>query len=271
MLRITAITVIFGIWIQFCSASAKVFDAHRLLQFQKEKPGSATKTTSLNLGAAVLHVGNFLTSHADLARKVAILDLHSYADAPGLGLQSEALINSVTEAITTRQAAALLVVMPVELHKYRPRDLLVWREMEASLMSFPELTVPVFFAYENPSIRKLIDQLHASGFMDPSPFALTDRYQLNFQLEAPLQLPVFPVSNIQGLLSGSDAQLPTIAIVSYYDSLGSCGSVKWVQHQWQRSGFSPCTCKDFFTPVCHERDNCRSIQRHFLAHWCWHG
>jgi len=201
------------------------FDAYRLLQVEKSKVSYGSKAVAMNFVAAPL--GEIVPSNpplpGDLARKVVVVTLGDV-----VGEEGESVANAVADAIKIRQAAGLLLVLPTDLHQYAAAELAAWQELEQALISIPDLHVPVYFVFENDGIAAMSADLKEMGPQVQSAFSQEDRYQLTVKGSEPQPISSLEVSNIMGWLGGEapegaeeEQPLRTIAVVSYYDTLGA--------------------------------------------------
>ncbi|XP_077989007.1 BOS complex subunit NCLN-like isoform X2 [Glandiceps talaboti] len=126
-------------------------------------------------------------------------------------------------------AGALLVLIPPSLNSISQEELENWLEMEPQLLA-EQTNVPIYFAYEDEKLLEIYDSIQSAVNSDQAASAtealLSAVYANGFQMvvNGPQAKVVkdMPIFSIQGKLSGLgiEDQLPTIAIVTHYDTFG---------------------------------------------------
>jgi hypothetical protein len=190
----------------------QVFDVYRMLQYQRENATFGSHRTNVNFLATSVQLQGMkdnesLAGLGDLSRRVIVLRMKDLLP------ENEVLYSLFDE----RKAGGILVL----LENTTLTDKKVqkqWQDFESHLI-LKNVPIPFYFAFNNEELDSLYTDLTATI----SNTGANYQYQLMVSTNEPNPLTKFQLTNIQGLLRGSNAKglvVPTIAIVAYYDTLG---------------------------------------------------
>eukprot|EP00795_Rhopilema_esculentum_P005605 gene5605-10811_t len=172
-------------------------------------PENGSRSALVNLEARPFSSNN-------LARRCAVAKL------------SEVTIDRLKSKINDG-LSALLVLLPSKYPDISEDDRIYYQQLEIQFLE-TDVPIPVYFAHESKDLLELYEKVTASITSDAATSALkalttiasASAYHLVSSASESKQLPDFPIISLQGKLPGQglEDQLPTIAIVAHYDSLG---------------------------------------------------
>lgn len=134
-----------------------------------------------------------------------------------------------------RGAGSLLILLPCDWSMEDNSTLKSWMDLEAQLLAM-EIAIPIYFTYETQEILEIYEKLTSSGLSDKdgSAAAVLLTYVIGEgftmiadSIEATVSSENHEIVTLTGKLSGSgyDQDLPTVAIVTHYDSFGLAPSL----------------------------------------------
>lgn len=201
IILITAPTVVAG---------SQDFPVFRMQQYDFAGVKYGSRSALINLEARSLSAEN-------LIRRCAVVKIKQ--------LDTNQLKTAITNGLS-----GLLILLPSDLDSVVAEggeDLLAFQQLEEELLD-AELPIPVYFAYENEEMSQLYDDVGAALNSDSaksavkalSSVALINSFHFLTDGGESKALNDFQVVSLQGKLVGDGAedQLPTIAIVTHYDS-----------------------------------------------------
>jgi hypothetical protein len=176
--------------------SASDFTAHRMIQFDRGDTQFGSRRTTLNLMAGGL-------SSSDLTRKVLVVHMDQ---------MTPQLVKDICSG--SLNVGGMLIVLPADTTEVSDSALAQWRSFEQMFLK-AVVSVPIYFSFRTPAIDEIHLHVEKGG---------GDSYQLVVS-DAEAE-PVDPVQGVnfqswltgQGGIGGDGDNLPTIAIVSHYDT-----------------------------------------------------
>ncbi|XP_078447157.1 M28 Zn-peptidase nicastrin [Wolffia australiana] len=215
---VVALVLVFVACVELCDAATAV-DVYRLIQYDMGGIPFGSRAAGLN------HIASAppFPPGADLSRSVAILRTREL----NLGFLQDCIRNK-------NSLGGLLLLLPQKIGD-NVGDGLIGKEEKATrealvdlerLLVNSELPYPVYFAFEDETIKSMLADVRASENVNQSASATTGGYKLVVSTAEPKKIQSPTLTNIQGWLPGlkgeGDAnQLPTIAIVASYDTFGA--------------------------------------------------
>ncbi|PKU86153.1 nicalin [Dendrobium catenatum] len=198
--------------------AATAVDVYRLIQYDIAGVPFGSRLAGLNH-----HAGSSLfTTNADLSRTAVILPVR------------ELNLTLLNEFITSKQPlGGLLLLLPrrtgsressEKIHgDSLTRSILV--ELE-KLLIHSYIPYPVYFAFENSKLNSILADVRRSDATGQPASATSGGYKLVVSSWEPKKVSSPTITNIQGWLPGlkeddDTNQLPTIAIVAFYDTFGA--------------------------------------------------
>lgn len=182
---------------------ASEFTAHRMIQFDRGTAHHGARRTNLNLEAGS-------TSSADLAHRVLVVHMHE--------LTTETVQNICSGSFAV---GGLLIVLPINTTQVSADKLSEWRSFEQMFLK-AAVAVPVYFTFKTPSTDEMYSDIMKEG---------GDGIQLVVSEAEAAPLGKVQGVNLQSWLTGQggiggDADnLPTIAIVTHYDTFAVAPSL----------------------------------------------
>lgn len=141
---------------------------------------------------------------------------------------SELSIGHLQKAVSDG-LSALLILLPVNYEKLLEDQQQQLQQLEQDLLE-AELPIPVYFAHETRNVKSLYEEIILAINGDAASSALkamttvASANSFHFVTDGgeSKQLNDFPIISLQGKLTGQglEDQLPTVAIVTHYDSYG---------------------------------------------------
>lgn len=126
--------------------------------------------------------------------------------------------------------SALLIIIPKDLDSIKDEDLQHYVQLEQDLLNAEDLSIPVYFAHENEKLNTLYEEIAnavngdgaASALKAMTTVASANSFHFVTDGGESKALNDFPIISFTGKLSGQgmEDQLPTVAIVTHYDSYG---------------------------------------------------
>ena len=172
--------------VAFAATEIEVF---RLIQYEHEGTLLGSQVASLNfLGAHYLNT-------KEIPRKMTLIHIN------------ELSLSTLSFVLSNKPSALLIII-----DKSSPPDNL--HELETHLGS-STYQFPIYFAYQTPSIISVYEELKEI----PSDQSFNSD-QLSFELKTNEKTPLRPLKleNLYGFVYEYSEQLPTVALVAYYDS-----------------------------------------------------
>ncbi|XP_050280114.1 uncharacterized protein LOC126721129 [Quercus robur] len=217
-----ALVFFFVTCVELCDA-ATVVDVYRLIQYDISGAPFGSRLAKLNHHAGSLH----FPAGADLSRTVLMIPVRDLN------------ITFLQDYIAQRQPlGGLLFLLPQMFsfenkddmrsnHQNQGNDLLknVMAELE-QLLIHANVPYPVYFAFEDDDIDAVLADVKRTDAIGQPATATTGGFKLVVSVPEPKKLISPTITNIQGWLpglktDGDASQLPTIAIVASYDTLGA--------------------------------------------------
>jgi len=184
--------------------AASEFAAHRMVQFEVGSERFGAQRTTLNLLA-----GSLKTS-SDLAHRALVIRMHEMTPKIVQSLCSGSLA-----------VGAVLIVLPTNASDVSPETLAEWKSFEQMFLK-SSISVPVYFTFAAPDVDDVYTHIAQEG---------SDGYRLVVNDGEAAPISSVPVVNLQstllgqGGIGGDEDNLPTIAIVTHYDTFGVAPSL----------------------------------------------
>ncbi|XP_008799665.2 nicalin-like [Phoenix dactylifera] len=199
--------------------AATAVDVYRLIQYDLAGMPYGSRHAGLNH-----HAGAFpFAPGADLSRTVVMMPVREL----NLTLLQEYIINK-------QPFGGLLFLLPQKVGKkivgeIKSKDDGLMRKILVELeqlLIHASIPYPVYFAFEDDKINSLLADVRRSDASGQPTTATTGGYKLVVSSPEPKKLSSPTITNIQGWLpglkgDGDTSQLPTIAVVTSYDTFGA--------------------------------------------------
>lgn len=129
------------------------------------------------------------------------------------------------------KAGALIVMLPEKINELTEKEKQHIINLEESMLYGPETMIPVYFATWHPDLQAIIDDIGNEFFSNEKTSSAAKAmfhsisasgYQVVVTTSQALAKTDVKVATLHGKLTGAGAEekLPTIALVTYYDSMG---------------------------------------------------
>jgi hypothetical protein len=193
-----------AVLVSFVGATTEL-QAHRMIQFDQGSVRHGSRRSTLNMRAATT------LSSTDASNRVIIVHMHDL---------TEKLVESVCSG--SFAGGALLIILPSNMSTVAATTLTKWRGYERAFMK-AAVAVPVYFTFKNPAADDIYQRVSSEEGGDGIQLVVNDA-------EATTMPPPQGV-NLQSWLAGQGGvaldsdNLPTIAIVTHYDTLGMAPSL----------------------------------------------
>lgn len=149
---------------------------------------------------------------------------------------SDLTIERFKEAVQSLGAGAMLILLPKNTSVASLEQMEEWQQLERDLLTV-EVPVAVYFAYEDKELTEIYDDIKIAVTSDQAGSAFeallgvasASGYQMVVSVGEAKQIKDMAITSLQGKLSGIgiDEQLPTIAIVTHYDTFGMAPSLSF--------------------------------------------
>jgi hypothetical protein len=200
------------------TAGAHVFDAYRLVQYDRGTRTLGSRRTALNMqattpaaaapeaAAAALSVDeddvDGWTAAAMEEDEAAAAAEVSTAKSPAADLQRKVVVESIAtltparvrSLLRVRLAGALLIVLPADLSSVSGAQLAQYKLLEKFLAT-RSWDAPVYFAFDDEYLQGMIANLQASVDGAAAPASAADRYHLQVTAPEATQLSGVTVNN----------------------------------------------------------------------------
>ncbi|KAL0920894.1 hypothetical protein M5K25_007911 [Dendrobium thyrsiflorum] len=198
--------------------AATAVDVYRLIQYDIAGVPFGSRLAGLNH-----HAGSSLsTTNADLSRTAVILPVR------------ELNLTLLNEFITRKQPlGGLLLLLPQRTGSRESSEKIHGDSLTRSILVELEkllihsyIPYPVYFAFENGKLNSILADVRRSDATGQPASATSGGYKLVVSSWEPKKVSAPTITNIQGWLPGlkeddDTNQLPTIAIVAFYDTFGA--------------------------------------------------
>jgi len=192
-----------------CVLGSHDFPVFRMQQYDLNGIKFGSRGAAINLEARAL-------SSENLIRRCAVVRA------------SELTIEHLQKAVSDG-LSALLILIPVNYDKLNEEQQQQLQQLEMELLE-AELPIPVYFAHETSNVKSLYEEIVLAINGDGASSALkamttvASANSFHFVTDGGESKAIndFPIISLQGKLTGQglEDQLPTVAIVTHYDSYG---------------------------------------------------
>ncbi|XP_024535855.1 nicalin [Selaginella moellendorffii] len=214
-----ALLFLVAAYIDLCDA-ASVFDVYRAIQYDLRGIPMGSRRASLNHHAS----SGLSVPGSDITRSVVILPIAKV---------NITLLNEYLQG--KRILGGLLLLLPEKGHGDDNKDedadenLQVERDLENWIIK-NNVPYPVYFVYETPSLKALLDEVIANDLAGKPATATTGGFKLVVSGPEPRKIPPPSLVNIQAWLpglrsEGDSSVVQTIAIVAWYDTFGAAPGI----------------------------------------------
>ncbi|XP_047139555.1 BOS complex subunit ncln isoform X1 [Hydra vulgaris] len=188
-------------------AASNDFPVYRMQQYDLYGAKYGSRSASINLEARSLISDN-------LIRRCAVVRIAQ--------LQIDQLQKAISDGLS-----ALLILLPANIEKVSNATLERIQYLENNLLQV-DLPIPVYFSHETDALKSLFEEITSSVHRDTATSAVkamtavASANSFHFLTDAGESQVIsdFPIISLQGKLTGQglEDQLPTVAIVTHYDS-----------------------------------------------------
>jgi hypothetical protein len=175
-----------------------------MVQFEVGSERFGAQRTTLNMLAGSLETSS------DLAHRALVIRMHEMTPKIVQSLCSGSLV-----------VGAVLIVLPTNASDASPETLAEWKSFEQMFLK-SSISVPVYFTFAAPDVDDVYTHIAQEG---------SDGYRLVVDDGEASPISSVPVVNLQstllgqGGIGGDEDNLPTIAIVTHYDTFGVAPSL----------------------------------------------
>ncbi|KAK7081998.1 hypothetical protein SK128_007587 [Halocaridina rubra] len=172
----------------------------------------------------------------DIGSRSSLVNLEARTlDAPSLARRCVLarladLTPSLYQQLISQGAAALVVLLPSNLLVLSDEQQKLVHDVEEAMLE-GDTQIAVYLAYETQELTDIYESVRTSTNTDSASSAAaallsslsSDGYQIVVGGSQSKQISDMSIANVQGKLSGygAEEQLPTIAVVAYYDAFGA--------------------------------------------------
>jgi len=221
----------------FLTNAAQVFEAHRLVQFDKNGQLFGSRRTVVNHLATITDPNKLppkeeKKSNADDDEEFSDLDEQPQKSSKQERDLAKLMVvvnideltpENLADMVDRRGAAGVLILLEKDLSTVKGDTLDKWKRLERYLIS-RAFDVPIYFSIKDSNTDELYGALKSHSVLKD---AVVDRFQVVVNGPEAAQLPAVPVHNFQGWhysapsMNTDTESLPTIAIVANYDTFGA--------------------------------------------------
>lgn len=195
--------------------AAHEFPVFRMQQFDLQQTLKGSRSSLVNMEARPL-TADMLTRRCVVTRL------------------SDLTIERFKEAIQTLGAGAMLILLPKNTSLTSLEQMQEWQQLERDLLTL-EVPVAVYFAYEDKELAEIYEDIKTaintdqagSAFEALLGVASTSGHQMVVNVGEAKEIKDITITSLQGRLAGMgvDEQLPTIGVVTHYDTFGVAPSL----------------------------------------------
>lgn len=195
--------------------AAHEFPVFRMQQFDLQQTLKGSRSSLVNMEARPL-TADMLTRRCVVTRL------------------SDLTIERFKEAIQTLGAGAMLILLPKNTSLASLEQMQEWQQLERDLLTL-EVPVAVYFAYEDKELAEIYEDIKTaintdqagSAFEALLGVASTSGHQMVVNVGEAKEIKDITITSLQGRLAGMgvDEQLPTIGVVTHYDTFGVAPSL----------------------------------------------
>lgn len=195
--------------------AAHEFPVFRMQQFDLQQTLKGSRSSLVNMEARPL-TADMLTRRCVVTRL------------------SDLTIERFKEAIQTLGAGAMLILLPKNTSLTSLEQMQEWQQLERDLLTL-EVPVAVYFAYEDKELAEIYVDIKTaintdqagSAFEALLGVASTSGHQMVVNVGEAKEIKDITITSLQGRLAGMgvDEQLPTIGVVTHYDTFGVAPSL----------------------------------------------
>lgn len=195
--------------------AAHEFPVFRMQQFDLQQTLKGSRSSLVNMEARPL-TADMLTRRCVVTRL------------------SDLTIERFKEAIQTLGAGAMLILLPKNTSLTSLEQMQEWQQLERDLLAL-EVPVAVYFAYEDKELAEIYEDIKTaintdqagSAFEALLGVASTSGHQMVVNVGEAKEIKDITITSLQGRLAGMgvDEQLPTIGVVTHYDTFGVAPSL----------------------------------------------
>lgn len=195
--------------------AAHEFPVFRMQQFDLQQTLKGSRSSLVNMEARPL-TADMLTRRCVVTRL------------------SDLTIERFKEAIQTLGAGAMLILLPKNTSLTSLEQMQEWQQLERDLLTL-EVPVAVYFAYEDKELAEIYEDIKTaintdqagSAFEALLGVASTSGHQMIVNVGEAKEIKDITITSLQGRLAGMgvDEQLPTIGVVTHYDTFGVAPSL----------------------------------------------
>lgn len=195
--------------------AAHEFPVFRMQQFDLQQTLKGSRSSLVNMEARPL-TADMLTRRCVVTRL------------------SDLTIERFKEAIQTLGAGAMLILLPKNTSLTSLEQMQEWQQLERDLLTL-EVPVAVYFAYEDKELAEIYEDIQTaintdqagSAFEALLGVASTSGHQMVVNVGEAKEIKDITITSLQGRLAGMgvDEQLPTIGVVTHYDTFGVAPSL----------------------------------------------
>lgn len=195
--------------------AAHEFPVFRMQQFDLQQTLKGSRSSLVNMEARPL-TADMLTRRCVVTRL------------------SDLTIERFKEAIQTLGAGAMLILLPKNTSFTSLEQMQEWQQLERDLLTL-EVPVAVYFAYEDKELAEIYEDIKTaintdqagSAFEALLGVASTSGHQMVVNVGEAKEIKDITITSLQGRLAGMgvDEQLPTIGVVTHYDTFGIAPSL----------------------------------------------
>lgn len=195
--------------------AAHEFPVFRMQQFDLQQTLKGSRSSLVNMEARPL-TADMLTRRCVVTRL------------------SDLTIERFKEAIQTLGAGAMLILLPKNASLTSLEQMQEWQQLERDLLTL-EVPVAVYFAYEDKELAEIYEDIKTaintdqagSAFEALLGVASTSGHQMVVNVGEAKEIKDITITSLQGRLAGMgvDEQLPTIGVVTHYDTFGIAPSL----------------------------------------------